>query len=264
MKSSGTLKIVTPEGVQFALPLAGPVSRMLAYCIDLSVIAACEYTLSRALSPLTLFGGDAAQAVLVVLYFFVSLVYSATLEWFWRGQTVGKRLLNLRVIDAGALRLEPAQIVIRNLVRAVDALPLFYLVGGLVSVLSRNQQRLGDLAGGTVVIRNAGRAEPDFQQIAGHKYNSLIEQRHLAARLRQKVPTQVAALALEAVLRRNEFTPDSRVAVFREFAQYFRQLVPYPDELVEQLSDEQYVRNVVGVLYTRPSVSRHPLSSTRA
>src|SRR5262249_58768067 len=58
-------------------------------------------------------------------------------EWYWRGQTVGKRMLRLRVVDRQGLRLQPSQIITRNLLRFVDGLPAFYMLGGLTSLLNR-------------------------------------------------------------------------------------------------------------------------------
>ena len=75
-------------------------------------------------------------------------------EWRWRGQTIGKRLLRLRVVDAEGMRLQFNQIVTRNLLRFVDSLPAFYFVGGLACWLSPKCQRLGDIAANTIVIRN--------------------------------------------------------------------------------------------------------------
>ncbi len=243
------LSIRTPEGVEFALPLAGPFSRMLALAVDLAVIAMLGSMVGKLLAPLQFFGEDFAGALGVVLYFVITLVYGALCEWLWRGQTVGKRLLRLRVVDARGLRLEPSQVIVRNLMRFIDGLPALYLVGGVACVLSRRRQRLGDIAAGTVVIRTGKLVRPDLNQLLGSKYNSLAEQRHLAARLRQKVSPELAALALEALLRRDGLEPAARLTVFRDLAAQFRYLVPYPPEVVEQLSDEQYVRNVVEVLY---------------
>ena len=90
---------------------------------------------------------------------------------------------------------------------------------------------------------------PDLDQILGGKYNSLAETRHLAARLRQRVSAEMGALAVEALLRRDEIEPEARLALFGEMAERFKGLVEYPAEVVEQLSDEQYVRNVVEILY---------------
>jgi hypothetical protein len=112
---------------------------------------------------------------------------------------------------------------------------------------------LGDLAAGTAVIRAPKLARPDLDQLLGGKYNSLAEIRHLAARLRQKVKPEMGSIALEALLRRDEIEPRARLELFRDLAAHFRELVEYPSEVVEQLSDEQYVRNVVEILFRSAS-----------
>ena len=251
MTARDELRIRTPEGVEFALPLAGPFTRMLAYAIDQAAILMLTAAVQAVLNPLAIFGKDLAEALGIVAFFVLSVAYCALSEWIWRGQTVGKRVLRLRVVDAHGLRLEPSQVIVRNLMRFIDVLPAFYLVGGTACVLSRRRQRLGDLAAGTVVVRSPRLTQPDLDQFLGGKYNSLADSRHLAARLRQKTEPQVAALALEALLRRDDLTPDSRLAVFAELANHFRGLAVYPPEVVEQISDEQYVRNAVQVVYRR-------------
>jgi uncharacterized RDD family membrane protein YckC len=245
--------IRTPEGIEFALPLAGPFSRMLAFAVDLAAILAAGTLLARLAAPLELISADAEQTAITVLYFALSLLYGILTEWLWRGQTIGKRLLGLRVVEANGLRLRPSQIVIRNLLRFVDLLPGLYLVGGVSCILSARRQRLGDIAASTIVIRIPERREPDVDQILGRKFNSLAEVRHLAARLRQKVPADVAHLCLEAMLRRDQIQPAARLILFREFAGYLKTLVPYPAETVEQLTDEQYVASAVDVLFQRSS-----------
>src|SRR5262249_57728043 len=102
-------------------------------------------------------------------------------EWYWRGQTVGKRMLRLRVVDRQGLRLQPSQIITRNLLRFVDGLPAFYMLGGLTSLLNRQGQRLGDIAANTVVVRTAGLRPPDLDQISKGPFNSLSQYPHLAA-----------------------------------------------------------------------------------
>ncbi len=253
MTLSETVLIRTPEGIEFTLPLAGPLHRMIAFIIDFAVILSAGIALQSATSFLRLFSEDAFQAVAMVLYFATSVSYGALTEWLWRGQTIGKRLLNLRVVDAGGLRLQPAQVVVRNLMRFVDFLPGLYLVGGVSCFLSRRRQRLGDLAAGTLVIRTPAHRLPGVEQLLGNKFNSLGGQRHLAARLRQKVAPELAWLALDAVVRRDELQPESRLGLFHDFAGYFKDLVPYPAEVVDQIPDEQYVRNVVEVLFKRTS-----------
>jgi hypothetical protein len=186
---------------------------------------------------------------MMISYFAISIGYGILLEWIWRGQTLGKRILRLRVMDAEGLRLQVNQIVMRNLLRFVDMLPAFYLVGGIAAFVNRRGQRLGDLAANTVVVRNPKLSEPDLEQLLAGKYNSLRDYPHLEARLRQRVSPAEAAIAMRALLRRDGLDPRARVELFSELAEHFRTLVNFPSEAIEGMPDEQYVRNVVDVLY---------------
>lgn len=245
------LPIRTPEGIEFSLPLAGPVSRMLAMLVDLLVISGLTKITGILLAPLQLFGPDVSGAVSIVVYFVYTFAYGIFCEWRLHGQTLGKRIFKLRVVDAGGLRLEPSQVIIRNLLRLVDGLPAFYLVGGAAALWNPNMQRLGDIAAGTAVIRTPGVSQPDLAQILGSKFNSLLEHRRLCAQLRQKVRPELAALALHALIRREDLDASSRLTVFADLAAHFRSLVEFPPDITEALGDEQYVRNVVEVLYRK-------------
>jgi uncharacterized RDD family membrane protein YckC len=256
---SQTLAVRTPEGIVFSHLLASPVSRFLAWSLDLVCILASLMLLNTVLSVFQLLSPDLAQAMSVLLYFVISIGYAMVSEWYWRGQTIGKKLFRLRVVDAQGLRLQFSQIAIRNLLRAVDGMPLFYLVGGIACLANRRTQRLGDIAANTVVIRSPLLAQPDLDQIMAGKYNSLDGCPHLEARLRQQVSPQEAAIALAAVLRSHRLEPADRVELFREIADYLRGKAQFPAEVTDGLSDEQYVRNVVDVLYrTRPTARSSP------
>ena len=114
-----TLAIRTPEGVVFSLFLAGPVSRFLAWLIDrMCIIAAVSLIQVIALGLLSLPSPQIGLALLVIAYFATVQGYNIVLEWFWNGQTIGKRLFHPRVMDEQALQLQFSQIVMRNLVRA--------------------------------------------------------------------------------------------------------------------------------------------------
>lgn len=246
---TSTLTIRTPEGVVFALQLASPVTRFLAWAIDFACISAACSILGTALGLLDLISLDLTRAVIILLFFALQIGYGLVFEWFWRGQTVGKRLLRLRVVDAGGLRLQFSQIVIRNLLRFVDMLPAFYLVGGITTLLTAHTQRLGDIAASTVVIRSPKIEQPDLGQILAGKFNSLRAHPHLEARLRQRISPVEASLALQAVLRREEFEPRARAELFARLGEHFRSLVEFPPESVEHVTDEQYLRNVVDTVY---------------
>ncbi len=248
-EKSSRLKIHTPEGVTFTLRLAGPVVRLLAFATDV----VCILTLSKIVNVFgSLFGlisQDVSMAFSVLSYFAVSLGYGFILEWTMNGQTLGKRLFRLRVMDAQGLSLTFSQVVIRNLLRLVDALPGFYLLGGMTLLATKNSQRLGDLAAGTIVAWTPGLSQPDLAQILSGKFNSFREYPHLCARLRQRTSPAEADLALSAILRRECFDPSARIALFRDLADHFKALVSFPEEATFGLSDEQIVRNVADVLF---------------
>lgn len=248
---TNTLLIKTPEGIAFSMLLASPITRFLAYVIDLACISAAMTVLSALLAFLNLISIDFARAASVLAFFTLQIGYGIGMEWSWRGQTIGKRLLRLRVMDVQGLRLQFSQVVMRNLLRFVDMLPAFYLVGGLSAFLNRRGQRLGDLAANTIVVRNPKLEEPNLDQLLAGKFNSLREHPHLEARLRQRLSPAEATVALQSILRREEFEPAARVELFAEIAGHFRSLVEFPPEAVEGITDEQYIRNVVDILFRR-------------
>jgi uncharacterized RDD family membrane protein YckC len=257
------LRVETPEGVVFGFGLASPLMRAVAYAVDLAAIAAISTAVAKSVQILAILGADWAAALSVLLAFLISMIYGILLEWRWRGQTLGKRVMRLRVIDATGLRLELPQVVVRNLLRAVDMLPVLYLVGGAVALATRKCQRLGDLAAGTIVIHEPLAHAVDLEQIAPPKYNSLLAHPQLAARLRNRVTTEVAGVVVQALSMRDSYEPSARVALFGELANYFRSLVPFPDETVEGLTDEQYVRGVICALYTPKREANASASSYR-
>lgn len=243
------LVIRTPEGCSFSLLLAGPITRFLAWLIDLVIVVALWLGVMRAIQFLAFLSPGFAMAVYFLAEFGIWMGYGIILEWFWRGRTFGKRVFGLRVMDEHGLRLQFGQVVIRNLLRLVDMLPLFYLVGGVSCLLSRRSQRLGDIAASTVVVRREEIQQPDLTRLLGDKYNSFRDYPHLEARLRQQVSPQEARIALQALLRRDELEPEARVALFEEIAGHFRSVAEFPQAATDGLSDEHYVRNVVDTLF---------------
>jgi uncharacterized RDD family membrane protein YckC len=244
--------IRTPEGVSFSLPLAGPVSRCLAWLVDALCLVAFAKAVEVVVALMGIISHDLSQALTILLYFLFYLGYAMALEWYWNGQTVGKRLFGLRVMDVRGLRLRPSQVIIRNLLRAVDSLPVFYLLGGMVCLVNRYAQRLGDLAANTIVVQSAKVAAPRLDAVlAENRYNSLRAHPHLAARLRQQVAPIEADTALQALVRRDNLDHEARVDLFATMARHFKGKVVYPEETLAGISDEQYVRNVVDLLFRR-------------
>lgn len=243
------LRVRTPEGVAFTVRLASPVLRAAAFLIDWAAVTVAWSVIAGVLNVLQVFSEDLAGLVVTVGYFLFSQGYGIATEWLWRGQTMGKRLLRLRVVDARGLRLSFAQVVLRNLLRFVDALPVFYLVGGLAALLNRRAQRLGDLAADTLVVWEPAEPQPDFAALRGDKYNSLRGHAPAVARLRQGISPAEARAVWSAVARRDQFDPEARVRLFADLADYLRKIAAAPAEAAEGVADEQFVRNVVDVLY---------------
>ena len=152
------LVVSTPERVAFQYPVAGPGSRFLAQLIDqliltvvLVAVIIVIFVLGAATNDrdLTLLLVGLASFVIVFFYFLIT-------EAMFGGQTPGKRALRLRVVGDQGQPITFSQAVIRNLVRVVDFLPLYYGVGLVTLFINGRGKRLGDLAAGTVVVREQG------------------------------------------------------------------------------------------------------------
>jgi uncharacterized RDD family membrane protein YckC len=250
------LTIKTPEGIKFSLRLAGPVTRFLSWAVDLGTVFAIISILNVVLGIFGVISRDLAVAANIVAFFLVSIGYGIITEWYWQGQTLGKKLLRLRVMDEQGLRLQFSQIVIRNLLRFIDSLPALYLVGGLFCLFNKRAQRLGDFAANTIVIWAPHVDEPDLNQLLEGKYNSFRAYPHLEARLRQHITPAEAQIAIQSIVRRDDMNPQARIELFRELTSYFKTIVSFPQEATDGLSDEQYVRNVVAAVF-RPRASLH-------
>ncbi|HTO43439.1 MAG TPA: RDD family protein [Burkholderiales bacterium] len=141
-------EIPTPEGIELSLRLAGPVARALAWMIDLVVRLTAFGILSI---PVSLLGGIGA-GISFILWFGLEWFYPTLFEVYGGGATPGKRALGLIVLHRDGTPVGLPASLTRNLLRAVDFLPLLYGFGLLSVVLSRDFQRLGDIAGGTLVV----------------------------------------------------------------------------------------------------------------
>jgi len=143
------LRIETPEGVELELILAGIGSRSIAGACDLAIQAAVLTGAGLLLGAL-----DAAgPIVLPVLGFLVIFAYDVAFEVLAGGRTPGKRVTGLRVVRAEGQPVGFVTSAIRNVMRILDILPFLYGVGMLVVFLTRRNQRLGDLAANTLVVR---------------------------------------------------------------------------------------------------------------
>jgi uncharacterized RDD family membrane protein YckC len=152
-----TVHVEIPEDVRLSFRLAGPATRLAAYLLDTAVRAVLFWILllAVALAAPVLNVGGASTGVLLLALFVMEWGYCFLFEALWNGQTPGKRAFALRVVKVGGTPIGFYDALVRNLLRAADALPAFYGVG-LVSLLATPRlQRLGDVAAGTMVVREA-------------------------------------------------------------------------------------------------------------
>jgi uncharacterized RDD family membrane protein YckC len=152
--------IDTPENIEFAYDIAGIGSRFLAAIIDslLIVVAEVIVLLAGALISSTIDSrSGAASSILVAIGALVGFVilwgYYIAFELLWNGQSPGKRAIGLRVVREGGRPITFVGSAIRNLIRVVDFLPVFYGIGVVVMFVDQRARRLGDLAGGTLVVK---------------------------------------------------------------------------------------------------------------
>ena len=251
------LTIATPEGVLFRLPLAGPGSRLCAMLLDIAIVLGAVNGVGLLVYWIFAKAPGFGVMVITLAEFAMGFAYGALLEGLWNGQTIGKRVFHLRVIDQAGRPLRIEQAWIRNLMRVVDALPFAYLVGGISVLSSPIMQRFGDRVAGTLVVRQTPLVLPSEEFWTQQKYNSFMQYPTTAMRLRRAATPELASLIQDALRRRNELAPYARREIYRELATYIQtEISQFPDELVEMLSDEQYLVNAVGILFVDQRSSR--------
>jgi uncharacterized RDD family membrane protein YckC len=148
-----TRRVATPEGIELTLHLAGPVPRALAWAIDLALRVGIVLVVWLLAAQL----GRAGWGVVLLTLFFVEWLLPAWLEAAWQGQTPGKRLMGIMVLNDDGTPVRWPAALTRNLLRAADFLPILYGLGLIAMLMNRDFKRLGDLAAGTVVVYQVGR-----------------------------------------------------------------------------------------------------------
>ena len=200
-----THNIATPEGVELRLPVAGLAARTLAWLVD----AVIKFFGLSLLSAILGWLGGTGQ-MLILLFLFATLwLYNVFFEVFNHGATPGKRALKLRVMNVNGTPVGWRGSMLRNLIRAVDALPGVYLFGCISVLLTERFQRLGDLAAGTIVVHevrdfSAGRIGdieplPVRVPLSPDEQQAIVSYGERAQRINRERGEELAAL-LEPVL----------------------------------------------------------------
>lgn len=163
MEYEDHLTIATPEGLDLDLTLAGVGSRFASALVDNLIQAALVLALLLVLGlgfGVSASGGGFAAALWVLLSFLVFVGYDVTFEVLASGRTPGKRMNGLRVVREGGEPVTFLASAIRNTLRLIDILPSLYLVGIVSVLVTARNQRLGDLAAGTLVVRERKASAP--------------------------------------------------------------------------------------------------------
>ena len=243
-------RLETPERIDLEYDLAGLGSRFLAALIDTPIVmviatlvlglgtwslgSALEVMLNLIDLDLDWEPGLVAFAAALLLTFAVIWGYFVFFEVVWQGQSPGKRLVGLRVIKEGGYPLGFVDSVIRNVVRLVDFLPSYYMVGIIVMLLDPRSRRLGDLAAGTVVVKERRELRVtalDFDRRAGSPspatgVSGIAEAESPIPNLARLTPADQSLLR-EYFLRRSSLAPPSAGALAARLATAFAQKLDY-------------------------------------
>ncbi len=152
MRLDDRVTIATPEGVTLDLVLAGLGSRFVARLLD--TVIQVSIIIALAIGGYAFGASGALLAVGVIVIFLVMLAYDIPFELFNGGRTIGKMTAGIRVVGGGGEPIGFLGSAIRNILRLVDFLPVLYLTGAITIISTERDQRLGDLAAGTIVVRD--------------------------------------------------------------------------------------------------------------
>lgn len=217
--------ISTPENVDLHLEVAGLGNRMLAQVVDAAVIIACTtvivilaligvyFVSTLGLDAKTKSLWYAVLAMFTIFFIFIlSNCYFIFLEGVWQGQTVGKKVAEIRVIEANGQPLGWPAAIIRNLLRIVDNI-LF--LGIVVLLFDKNERRLGDMAAGSIVIRER---KPDISTTQLELAPSSAEDSLLDI---GRVSPAEYDLVVDFLKRRNSLAKAYRPQVAQKLADHF-------------------------------------------
>jgi uncharacterized RDD family membrane protein YckC len=252
--NSDQLNIDTPELVAIQMPLAGIGSRFIALLIDtliwlagLVLLGILSWMFRPALEAFNNLSYQWATALFTMVIFLLNWGYFTLFEAFWNGRTPGKRIARIRVIQQSGRAIGIFESMARNFVRYVDQIPFFYAVGVISMFVTRQHQRLGDLAAGTLVVRDQEQETPLWAETGSRTFTapffahpSPIPEPHNALSLSAAGIAKLAPSDLEVLegffARRLDLPLNTRAALAYRIAAAIQSksgLEPPPDVSVE-------------------------------
>jgi uncharacterized RDD family membrane protein YckC len=238
-------QLITPEAVPLEFEAAHIGSRFCALAIDYLIQFAVFFALSMAVGGLGSAGalstvpGWLGTTLVILLLFGVLWGYPIGMETFWRGRTVGKAAMGLRVVTVEGAVIGFRHAAIRAAVGLVDFQLTLGFAAVLSAVVSKRHQRLGDLAAGTLVVRErTGGGEPTALTFTvprgAQAYAATLDVSGLR--------TSEYALVRQFLRRAADLDPSSRAALAPELATLIARRMRH--DLPEQISPEVFLRCV--------------------
>jgi len=245
------INLELPESIDVSYELAGLGSRFVAAFIDTCIVGLIEVALAIAIGYLRArLGSDPLEGWLaaVIIIFSVLLFYIGYYLYFemaWRGQSPGKRSSGLRVISVDGAGITFEQSAVRNILRIVDTLPPFSLAGVISAFCTRRQQRLGDLAAGTMVVKERLREMPEVLAEPVPELPPQVTEEVLRAVRAgvRSVSRQEVETIRRFLERRFELAPEARTGFAARLAATIRQR--FPGLPREQLTSPELFLEVV-------------------
>jgi uncharacterized RDD family membrane protein YckC len=247
-------KVLTAERVPFSYRVAGLGSRFLAWLIDLCFALVLIFMGALVGAVVMIRRPGLGMALLILWSFAVLWGYFLFFEWLWQGQTPGKAMLGIRVIQWRGTAMNFFQSAVRDLLRVVDSLPLPFplgpgLVGLAVAACNREQRRLGDLAADTLVVHVERNVQPLLTLADGRSETDRQRLTLLRQRLSQLDREQKQTI-LDLCLRRDQLRVLERARLFQAVAQFLEKNLELTPEANE--SAEKFVLQMAAVLGERP------------
>jgi uncharacterized RDD family membrane protein YckC len=251
---SDQLSIDTPELVAIEMPLAGLGSRFIALLIDsliwlagLLVLSLLFWAVRPAILHFSKLSYEWTVALSTLATFLLNWGYFTLFEAFWNGQTPGKRAAHIRVIQRTGRAIGLFESMARNFIRYIDQIPFCYAVGVITMFSTKQHQRLGDLAAGTLVVRDRVQQSPLWGESGARTFtalatqqNTLIPEPHHAVTLPATAVARLSATDLEVLegffARRLDLPDETRRLLGGRIAEAIRAksgLEPPPDTSTE-------------------------------
>lgn len=217
------------------MPLAGIGSRFIALLVDyiiwtlgLILLIGVGILLGPALRAFNRLSAQWAEALFIFAIFLFNWGYFTLFEAYWNGRTPGKRIARIRVIQRTGRPIGLLESMARNLVRYVDQFPIFYGIGVITMFITKQHQRLGDLAAGTLVVRDRETESPLWGEAGSRTFTAQLfvsapmQEPHMAVTLPATGVGRLASTDLEVLegffSRRLDMSMETRQALAARIA----------------------------------------------